>query len=89
MGLNDYLLLNLSSNKYFLSKNTKSFLFTRGYDFIAKFGDVGVFKNQHYIPLGFTYDKYILNQKFREFSSIEKEIILQKACVIEDTIVAG
>jgi uncharacterized membrane protein YfhO len=80
------LLLNLASNKYQLSKQPKSFFLQLGYDSIAKFDDVRVLENRHYLPLGFTYDKYIPLSSFNKLSQLKKDIILQKAFVSEEPL---
>jgi len=62
------LLQTFGSVKYRLAKGNYSlYSVLFGYDSIAKFKDVTLLRNRNYLPLGFTYDKYIT---FKEFSAI-------------------
>jgi uncharacterized membrane protein YfhO len=88
-GLTSYpLLLNIASNKYHLSlsPNPTTLFLTLGYDSIARFGNVRVLKNKHFLPLGFTYDQYIPMTSFLKLSEVKKQIILQKAFVAEEPL---
>lgn len=78
------LLLNLASNKYFLKVSAHSQYPTFGYDYLATLGNVQVLQNKHYLPLGFTYDHYLLKSDFQKITGLAKETALYKAVVIED-----
>lgn len=81
------LLLNLASNKYLLSTNPNSLQLYRNllYDSVTTFGNVKVFRNTHFVPLGITYTKYIPMSDFSMISAFKKEITMMDACVIEDS----
>ncbi len=78
------LLLNLASNKYFLKISHQSSFPTYGYDPLTTIGNVQVFQNKHFLPLGFTYDHYILKSDFDKIQGIAKETTLYRASVIDD-----
>lgn len=70
--------------KYVLSKNTipyKNF----GYDSLSKVGDVTIFKNPNALPMGFTYDAFMVDSEFKKLSALQKDLSLMKAFVINDS----
>lgn len=77
------LLLSLTGNKYILAKNPAPHLKTFGYDSIAMFGNVSLFRNNYAEPLAVTYGVGIDEQTFRRFSPGLKDIYLYKGCVID------
>jgi len=56
------------------------------YDSITRFGDVVVMQNSEFLPLGFTYNRYIPLSNFRLLSSDRKDITMQAAFVAEEPI---
>jgi uncharacterized membrane protein YfhO len=78
------LLQNLVSTKYSLVKGSSEFLRRFKYDSIAQFGDVVVLKNGNFLPLGFTYKRYIVLDSFSKISKEKKDMVLQKAFVAEN-----
>lgn len=82
-GLGDRpILFSLASGKYWLSKRTDGAVKGMGFDSIAKFGDVTVFKNKFSLPFGFTYNKGIGEDEFKKLSPTQKDFCLLRACVI-------
>ena len=77
-------MLSLASNKYWLSKRNDRAIVSLGYDSIALFGDVKVYKNNYALPLGFTYNKMISESDFKKMSSVQKDFCLLRACVFPD-----
>jgi len=73
----------MASIKYNFVKGDLEYSKSMGYDFIASFGDVNVLKNKYYLPLGYTYDKYITIDNYRKLSKEWKEFILYNACVVD------
>ncbi len=53
-------------------------------DSIATFGDISVYKNLDYLPLGYTFDKYMPYAEFHPLSKEQKVVALQKAFIIKD-----
>lgn len=82
-GLGDRpILFSIASGKYWLSKRTDGAIKNMGFDSIAKFGDVTVYKNKFVLPFGFTYDKAIGEDEFKKLSPTQKDFCLLRACVI-------
>lgn len=82
-GLGDRpILFSLASGKYWLSKRTDRAVANMGFDSIAKFGDVTVYKNKFALPFGFTYDKAIGEDEFKKLSPTQKDFCLLRACII-------
>jgi uncharacterized membrane protein YfhO len=79
---NRHTLEELSGVKYYLIKaNQKP---PRGYSEINKIGDITIYKNNQYLPLGFSYDKYISEADFLALPQKEKDLVILKAIVIRD-----
>lgn len=77
-------LFSLASGKYWLSKRTDNAISGMGFDSIATFNDVKVYKNKFALPLGFTYDKAIGEDEFKKLSPTQKDFCLLRACVISN-----
>ncbi len=43
-----------------------------------------IYENNYYIPMGFTYDGYILRSEYEDLSEYARHMVLLKALVIED-----
>ncbi len=84
-GLGDRpILFSLGSGKYWLSKRTDNAVAGMGFDSIAKFGDVKVYKNKYALPFGFTYDKTIGEDEFKKLSPTQKDFAALRACVVSN-----
>lgn len=82
-GLGDRpILFSIASGKYWLSKRPDNAVANMGFDSIAKFGDVKVYKNKFALPFGFTYGKTIGEDEFKKMSPTQKDFCLLRACVI-------
>ena len=80
------LLQNIASTKYQLIKGKAEPPVSFLYDSITSFGDVKVLKNKLFMPLGFTYDSIVRFSVFSKISPMAKEVVMQKACVIDDSV---
>lgn len=78
------LVFSLASGKYWLSKRPDNYLQGFGYDSIAKFGDVKVFKNRYSLPFGFAYKQVMTLSTFKTLNNLQKDLFLLKGCVIDD-----
>ncbi len=78
------LMMTFASVKYYLTKDFDNPIKYNGYDSIYTSDDVLVLKNKHFLPLGFSYDKYILEKDFKELSPFKKQQALLRAIVIEN-----
>ncbi len=67
--------------KYYLIKG--EYDVPRGYKFLSKVGDIGIYINENFLPLGFTYDKYISESNFLKLSKEKRDIELLKALVVD------
>jgi uncharacterized membrane protein YfhO len=65
--------------KYLLTKEMNDI--PRGYAYLTTIGDVDVYENTFYLPLGFTYDSYIRVGSFLDLSADLKDTILLEAFV--------
>lgn len=76
------LLFSTASGKYALTKGPGTQLRGFGYDSLAMFGNVKVFKNKFYVPLGFTYDQVLGEDQFKPLSPFQKDVYLLRGCVV-------
>jgi uncharacterized membrane protein YfhO len=76
------ILFSIASGKYWLTKRPDNSVTGMGFDSIAKFGDVKVYKNKYALPFGFVYDKGIGEDEFKKLSPTQKDFCLLRACVI-------
>jgi len=74
------------SVKYNFTKQANSPFLQFGYDSIAQTGDVKILKSRYFLPLGFTYNKYIPLSQFQKLSVLQKQFVLLKAFVAEDPV---
>jgi uncharacterized membrane protein YfhO len=75
-------LQTFASVKYNLVKLEDSAYLKFGYEKIKTFNNVHLLKNKNFLPLGFTYDKYISYENFMQLTARQKEIILFRCVVI-------
>jgi hypothetical protein len=86
-GLQDHPLVQvIASNKYMLvKKEVPNF---PGYQIIDSAGDARIFKNQYFLPLGFTYDHYLDSSTFHRLvkdpANLRKQIALLKCLIVDD-----
>lgn len=83
--LNRPLLQPLASIKYNLTKgDASSFLSNDRYEYVSQFGDVKLFKDRYYLPLGYTYDRFLTISNFRQLLPAQKDAALLNAFVVDD-----
>lgn len=80
------LLLSFASIKYYIGKNSDMTVMQLGFKPIKEIGAATVYQNSNFLPLGYTYHQYIPIRKFRSLSELQKELVLQKAIVLEEPI---
>ena len=78
------LLLSLVGVKYWLSKQQVNPVQNFGYDSVAKFGDVTIYRNKFTLPVGFTYDMVVNESSFKKFSLFQKDLYLLRGAVVGD-----
>lgn len=82
--INRPLLESLCSVKYIFSKPQNNSFMYFSHDSVARFGDITIFRKKNYLPLGFTYDKYVLSKDFKQVSNNQKDVFLFKTVVIDE-----
>lgn len=79
------LLQPLASVKYLLIKGDASYFLSKDrYEYLSQFGDVKIFKDGYYLPLGFTYGNFLTMSNFRQLPPILKDAALLNAFVVSD-----
>jgi uncharacterized membrane protein YfhO len=76
-------LLTWASVKYALTRQPEE-LISAGYTLTNQFGDVSVLENDCFLPLGYTYDKYVTYRDFKGLTPASKEQLLLQAFVAGD-----
>lgn len=86
-----YTLRGLFSVKYYFDKvysdEKKEYDFDcnlPGFKYIGEQNGFYVYENEYYIPMGFTYDYYITEEKAEEFTETAKERILIRAITLNE-----
>ena len=84
-GLGDRpILFSMASGKYWLSKQPGNSIASMGFDSIAKFGDVKIYKNKYALPFGYTYHKIISEDDFKKLSPSQKDFCLLRSSVVSN-----
>ncbi len=78
------LLQTLGSVKYNLFKEKTPPYISFVYDSLTSFHDVTVYENRNFLPLGFSYGKYILRDDYNKLSMAQRSLMLFKACVVQE-----
>jgi uncharacterized membrane protein YfhO len=78
------LLFSMASGKYALTKQSGQQLRNFGYDSLAMFGNVKVFRNKFSLPLGYAYNTVLDDVMFKRLSPFQKDVYLLRGCVVED-----
>ncbi|MBU4017064.1 YfhO family protein [Patescibacteria group bacterium] len=82
-GVGDrFLLKTFLGVKYYLVKNNVEV--PDYYEHVRKIDDITVYKNNNYLPLGFTFDSYITNDEFTRLDNSGKDIALLSFVVIDN-----
>ncbi|MCU0325866.1 MAG: YfhO family protein [Spirosomaceae bacterium] len=77
------LLLPLATVKYYLVKGQNPFQ-PQLFDSLTTIQDVKVFKTKNHLPMGFTYDKYLIDSTFKRFSMIQKDFSTMQGFIINE-----
>lgn len=76
------LLFSLAAGKYSLTKQSGQNLLNFGYDSVAMFGNVKLFRNKFSLPLSFAYSQAITESDFKKLSPFQKDVYLLRGCVL-------
>lgn len=81
-------LAQFASHKYYLTRdslprdNINRFLYRK----TGRTEDVNIFRNQYFLPLGFTYEKYMLINDFFSVKSAIRDFLYLRAFIIPDSL---
>lgn len=88
--LDKHILRGLFSVKYYFDKvySDKEDTYTYeielpGFEYIGEQNGFYVYENKYYVPMGFTYDNYILHELADKYTDQTKERLLMRALVLE------
>ena len=81
------LLGSFASIKYYIGLNTDySTMMLMNYVPLKTIKNIILYKNNHFLPLGYTYDHFIPISEFRKLTQLQKELTIYKAVVVEEPI---
>ena len=84
-GLDARTVLNtLAATKYYVSEASKENYVPYGYKRLFDNGRFNAYKNENYLPLGYTYPNYISSIKYDLLDPLEKEQTMLKAVVLDE-----
>lgn len=75
-----YLFDTECDNVSFINEDGKTLM--PGWTYIDTQNGFDVYENEHYVPMGFMYDKFICNEEFYNLSNDVKHLALMKAMVL-------
>ncbi len=89
-GFNSRLALNtISSVKYLFLKEGEKLTIPYGYEYLTTVEDnekIHIYENKNYLPYGFTYDNYVLDNDLDELDYVDKENVLLESLILEEEI---
>jgi uncharacterized membrane protein YfhO len=80
---NSTYLTSIFSNKYYISQNVNNPKLY-GYQLKNTFGDIKVFENEHFLPLGFVYDNAISTEQFLSLPVYLREQAMLQYAIKDD-----
>lgn len=80
------LLQHLMSTKYQILEKPAQPVVSYLNDSVGTFGQLRLLRAKVFLPFGFTYDSIVPYSVFKRISAMQKETLLQKACVIDDSL---
>jgi len=84
LGLREHpLLQSLLGVKYFLTTGDTDFLESHGYTLTGRVDSLKILFNNYYLPLGFTFDKFITHDEFQKLKGPMTDALLLETAVLE------
>lgn len=81
------LLQTWGSVKYYLVKDHDAHsLLENAFEQVARYGDVTLYRNTTFLPLGFAYGRQMDPASFAGLNRLQKQIALLNACVVEEDL---
>ena len=78
------MLQTLTAHKYYVAYNPVSRP-AYGFSYLFTLNNHRVYKNNHYLPIGFAYDSFVSRAQFDELSStLQKDLLLLGAAVLDE-----
>jgi len=68
--------------RYYLSNSTDNVPY--GYQYLKTIGNINIFKNNYYLPLGFMYDSFLTNKEFSSMNKEEKDNTILKGFILDE-----
>jgi uncharacterized membrane protein YfhO len=82
-GVGDrYLLQSFLGVKYYLTKGDVKL--PEYYKYVTKVDGINIYKNENYLPLGFTLDSYLTQKEYMQLKNEEKDKALLSSVVIDN-----
>ena len=78
----------LTSVKYLLTYTGEKDADTEGFTYLTTENEFDIYLNNSYIPMGFTYDYYVNDQTFRDFSEKNRDRLMLTAIHLNDEQIA-
>lgn len=76
------LLSTFAGEKYLLTKDPEPFQASQYYEFVKRYGDIFLFRNRLFLPLGLIFVDYIPEDIFRQLPATEKSAALFHTAVV-------
>ncbi len=80
------ILNTLASVKYYAVKNGKEQNVPYGYTLKTKTGKYSIYENQYALPIGYTYDSYLLESEYNTLSMLDKQYAMLQGAIVEKDI---
>ena len=85
LGLIEQPLLSIfACEKYLLTPDPAAFQMPEFYEFVKSYGDIYLFRNRLFVPLGITFDDYLPEDAFLRLTSEEKHLALLHTVVLSE-----
>jgi hypothetical protein len=81
---NRYLLQSFLGVKYFLAKEDSNIEFPKYYRYFTTVNDIKIYKNNYYLPLGFTFDSFITHDEFMILNNSMRDLALLSFVVVDN-----
>ena len=73
----------LGSTKYYVTEVNKESYVPYGYEKQFENGRFSIYKNEYYLPLGYTYNRYISRAKYEALNAIQREQAMLQGVVLD------
>ena len=74
----------LGSTKYYVTEVDKESYVPYGYEKQFENGRFSIYKNEYYLPVGYTYNRYISRAKYETLNAIQREQAMLQGVVLDE-----